>query len=253
MINWSLLPASMFASNINYKSTTYRSKKLKTEQHGEYAKPSGEYTKPTGEFFSCNCAACFPPLPKEMVMPQLPPSMDKSQILSEPKPNRQDPFGVVSDAYSAPPLQNPHRSTWAKYQRSANRIIPIFKSMGIDSSQGKSRTDRAIRNRLTVLDKGYISFSFSAKTRPRLSGRPRPPRPIRPGRGSQDKPGRSTNKCPEPNTISPKHRGHRFLNKCPAPVQNAPKHRTQAISGQHHHWTQVACPNLFRHDFVHLS
>ena len=243
MINWSLLPASMFASNINYKSTTYRSKKLKTEQYGEYAKPTGEYTKPTGEFFSCNCAACFPPLPKEMVMPQLPPSRDKSQILSEPKPNRQYPFGVVSDAYSAPPLQNPHRSTWAKYQRSANRIIPIFKSMGIDSSQGKSRTDRAIRNRLTVLDKGYISFSFSAKTRPRLSGRPRPPRPIRPGRGSQDKPGRSTNKRPEPNTTSSKHRGHRLFYKCPAPVQNAQKHRTQAISGQHHHWTQVACPS----------
>ena len=151
------------------------------------------------------------------------------------------------------PLQNPHRSTWAKYHRSANRIIPVFKSTGIGSSQGKSRTERAILNRLAVLDKGYISFSFSAKTRPRLSGRPRPPWPIRPGRGSQDKPGRSTNKCPEPNTISPKHRGHRFLNKCPAPVQNAPKHMTQYISGQHHHWTQVACPNLFRHDFVHLS
>ena len=125
--------------------------------------------------------------------------------------------------------------------------------MGIGSSKGKSRTERVIINRLAVLDKGYISFSFSHKTRPTLPGRPKPLWPIRPGLGSQDKSGRSTNKRPEPNTISPKHMGHRFLNKGPAPVQNAPKHRTQAFSGQHHHWTQVACPNLFRHDFVYLS
>ena len=93
---------------------------------------------------------------------------------------------------------------------------------------------------MAVLDKGYISFSFSAKTRPRLSGRPWPPRPIRPGRGSQDQLGRATNKWPEPNTISPKHRVHRFLNKCPAPVQDAPKYRPEALSCQHHHWPQVA-------------
>ena len=61
------------------------------------------------------------------------------------------------------------------------------------------------------------------------------------------------NEAPEPNRISPKLRGHIFVNKCPTPVQNAPKHMTQALSGQHHYWTQVACPYLFRHGFLHLS
>ena len=120
--------------------------------------------------------------------------------------------------------------------------------MGIGPRQGKSRTDC-----LVVCDKGYIICSISTKIRPRFSGRPPNPWPIRLDCGSHDKPGRSTNKHPEPIPISPKHKGSRFLNKSPLLVQDKPKYRPLAISGQHPHWTQVACLTLFGHDFVHLS
>ena len=82
MQKWSPLPASIFVSNNYPKTTIYRQKQVSSGQYGEYTNPKGEY-------YGCNCVACFPILPNEMVMPQLPLSRDKGQIQSEPKPKRQ--------------------------------------------------------------------------------------------------------------------------------------------------------------------
>ena len=137
MLKWSSLPASIFVSNNYPKTTIYRHKQVSSGQ-------SGEYTNPKGEYYRCNCVACFPILPNEMVMPQLPLSRDNGQIQSEPKPKRQYQLkGVVSDANFAPSVlhQNPHRSTWSKYYRSAKRVIPVFKTnTGVSPRQGKSHT-----------------------------------------------------------------------------------------------------------------
>ena len=240
MLKWSSLPASIFVSNNYPKTTIYRHKQVSSGQ-------SGEYTNPKGEYYGCNCVACFPILPNEMVMPQLPLSRDKGQIQSEPKPKRQYQLkGVVSDAYFAPSVlhQNPHRSTWSKYYRSAKRVIPVFKTTGDSPRQGKSRTKRAILSYMAGLDNGYINLSFSAKTRPRLSGRPRPPRPIRPGRGSQDKPGRSTNKRPEPISNTPKYRLPKF-------TLTTHKYKPQNLSIQHFLWILKGCPIPFGRSVVH--
>ena len=142
----------------------------------------------------------------------------------------------MPDTYSAPSVlhQNPYRSTWVTYYRSAKRAIPVFKTMGISPRQGKSRTKRAILNYMAGLDNGHINSSFCAKIRPRLSGHPWHPRPIRPGHDPQVKPGRSTNKRPEPIPNIPKYRPPRQTNKqYPKHILTTHKYKPQTLSVQH--------------------
>ena len=212
LLKWSPLPYStFFASNRNPKNSTYVSKRVNNDQRSKYHH--------SGKYHNCCCSFCFPPLRNETVMPQLLLSQETEPDLSTHNPKRQYPFqGVVSDAATNPSIktQTPHRSTWSKYYRKNVRVFPVLKPTVSKLRKGRSRTGSICKS--SVAPCKVIKLSqYSLKKRPRLSGRPRPPRPIRPGCGSQDRPGRSTNQRPEPSKLTSRTKPRK-----PSPHKNQP-------------------------------